>query len=76
MLFLDVLTYPLVCALMPRFIIGIRASYDRDRVKRWQGIDTGFGVCSQSAGGDVIGLEEDRGGNGGGLEVRVDGETV
>lgn len=33
---------------MPRFIIDLRELYDRDRCARWQGIDTGFGVLSQS----------------------------
>ena len=33
---------------MPRFIVGVRELYDRDRVRgRWQGIDTGFGTSSQ-----------------------------
>ena len=34
--------------LMPRFIISVRELYDRDSRGRWQGIDTGFGVLSQS----------------------------
>jgi len=48
MLFLDTFSYSLSCAIMPRFIISIRELYDRDLRKRWQGIDTGFGVFSQT----------------------------
>ena len=33
---------------MPRFIISVRELYDRDLQARWQGIDSGFGVLSQS----------------------------
>ncbi|KAI9572355.1 hypothetical protein HD554DRAFT_1675194 [Boletus coccyginus] len=45
--FLDALAYSLSCAIMPRFIISIRESYDRDLLTcRQQGIDTGFGVFS------------------------------
>lgn len=36
-----------MCVIMLRFIVGIRELYDRDLRKRWQGIDTGFGVFSQ-----------------------------
>jgi hypothetical protein len=32
---------------MPRFIISIRELYDRNLRRRWQGVDTGFGVFSQ-----------------------------
>lgn len=54
MLFLNTLSYSLSCAIMPRFIISIRELYDRDLRNRWQGIDTGFGMFSQTiAGGDT-----------------------
>ena len=36
-----------LCSIMPRFIISVRELYDRDLRRRWQGIDTGFGVLSQ-----------------------------
>jgi len=39
--------YVALCAMMPRFIIGVRELYDRDLRARWQGDDTGFGVLSQ-----------------------------
>ena len=32
---------------MPRFIISVRELYDHDLRRRWQGIDTGFGMLSQ-----------------------------
>ena len=48
MLFLDTFSFSLSCAIMPRFIISIRELYDRDLRNRWQGIDTGFGVFSQT----------------------------
>ncbi|KAF8553146.1 hypothetical protein OG21DRAFT_1510629 [Imleria badia] len=38
-----------------------RAMYDRDLWNRWQGINSGFGVCSQprsSDGEDAVGLED------------------
>ena len=49
---------------MPRFIISIRELYHRDLRKRWQGIDTGFGVFSQpNSSGDTtisgIGFADD-----------------
>ncbi|KAI9572354.1 hypothetical protein HD554DRAFT_2168565 [Boletus coccyginus] len=47
MIYLDILSYALLCAIMPRFVIGIRESHARDLRNRWQGIDTGFGVISQ-----------------------------
>ena len=54
MVFLDGLGYSLSCAIMPRFIISIRELYHRDNQNRWQGVDTGFGVFSQSfSGGDA-----------------------
>lgn len=37
----------LLFSMIPRFIIGIRELYHRDRRRRWQGIDTGFGVFSE-----------------------------
>ena len=37
---------------MPRFIISVRELYDRDLRRRWQGVDTGFGVLSQPIAGD------------------------
>ena len=43
---LDNLSYSVVWVIIPRFIIGIRELYDRDLRRRWQGIDTGFGVFS------------------------------
>jgi hypothetical protein len=46
-LVLTVLTYMTLCPIMPRFIISVRELYDRDLHRRWQGIDTGFGVLSQ-----------------------------
>lgn len=52
MLFLDALGYALSCAIMPRFIISIRELYDRDLQDRWQGIDTGFGRCSEQFSSD------------------------
>ena len=33
--------------MMPRFIVSVRELYDRDARRRWQAIDTGFGVWSQ-----------------------------
>ena len=33
--------------MMPRFIISVRELYERDLCRRWQGVDTGFGVLSQ-----------------------------
>ena len=44
---LDGLSHSVVWVIIPRFIIGIRELYDRDLRRRWQGIDTGFGVFSQ-----------------------------
>lgn len=41
------LSYSASCVIMPRFIIGIRELYASDFRNRWQGIDAGFGVCSQ-----------------------------
>lgn len=32
---------------VPRFIIAVREQYDQNLHRRWQGIDTGFGVLSQ-----------------------------
>ncbi|KAI9456199.1 hypothetical protein HD554DRAFT_2078178 [Boletus coccyginus] len=54
MTFLTALSYSFSFAIMPRFIISIRRSYDRDlRSRQPQGIDTGFGVFShQNAKGD------------------------
>jgi len=53
-LFLDTFSYSVTCAIMPRFIISIRELYHRDLRKRWQGIDTGFGVFSQpNSNGDT-----------------------
>ncbi|KAI9456201.1 hypothetical protein HD554DRAFT_2036981 [Boletus coccyginus] len=46
MTFLNALAYSLSCTIMPRFIISIRASYDRDLLSRQQGSDTGFGLFS------------------------------
>ena len=46
-LFLACFTYLLWCSMMPRFIISVRELYDRDPRRRWQGIDSGFGVSSQ-----------------------------
>lgn len=41
--------------MMSRFIIGVRELHDHDLRARCQGIDTGFGVLSQStAGGSVV----------------------
>ena len=37
----------MICPMIPRFIIGVRELYDRDLQRRWQGIDSGFGVLSQ-----------------------------
>ena len=45
--FLYIAFYPLI----PRFIIGVRELYDHDIRGRWQGIDSGFGVVSQSYAG-------------------------
>ncbi|KAI9458223.1 hypothetical protein HD554DRAFT_2042139 [Boletus coccyginus] len=44
MTLLNALSYSLSCTIMPRFIISIRESYDRDLRSRQQGIDIGFGV--------------------------------
>ena len=52
MLFVSIFSYPVLSAIMPRFIISIREMYDRDRWNRWQGIDSGFGVCSQPSSSD------------------------
>jgi len=46
MTLLNALAYSLSCTIMPRFIISIRESYDRELRNRRQGIDTGFGVFS------------------------------
>lgn len=37
----------ILCSIMPRFIISMRELYDRDLRRRWQGIDTAFGILSQ-----------------------------
>ena len=42
----------LLCCLTPRFIISVRELYDRDLRGLRQGIDTGFGVLSQSLSGE------------------------
>jgi len=47
MIYQDILSYSLLCAIMPRFIIGIREAHACELRNRWQGIDTGFGVFSQ-----------------------------
>ena len=44
---MDVLSYPLLCAIIPWFIIGICGPCEQDLQKRWQDIDSGFGVTSQ-----------------------------
>ena len=46
-LVLVLLYFTTLCPIMPRFIISVRELYDRDLRRRWQGIDTGFGVLSQ-----------------------------
>jgi len=46
MTFLNALSYSFSFAIMPRFIISIRESYDRDLQNRQQGLDTEFGVIS------------------------------
>jgi len=51
-LFLSACCYTTLCAMMPRFIIGVRELYDRDLRDRWQGVDTGFGVLSQPIAGE------------------------
>ena len=48
MIFLDGFIYLMFATIMPRFIIGVRELYDRDLRGRFQGIDSGFGVLSQS----------------------------
>ena len=48
MIFLDDLIYLIFATIMPRFIISVRELYDHDLRARWQGIDSGFGVLSQS----------------------------
>ena len=48
MIFLDSFIYLIFATIMPRFIIGVRELYDHDLRARWQGIDSGFGVLSQS----------------------------
>ena len=45
--FLVNISYSVTWVIMPRFIIGTRELYDHDLRRRWQGIDTGFGVFSQ-----------------------------
>ena len=45
--FLEMVFYPAMVPMIPRFIVSIRELYDRDLVRRWQGIDSGFGVISQ-----------------------------
>ena len=57
MTFLNSLAYSLSCAIMPRFIISIRESYDRGLLSGEQGTDTGFGVfshCDQIANGNAV----------------------
>ena len=46
-LLLNAFSYATICPLMPRFIISVRELYDRNLHRRWQGVDTGFGVLSQ-----------------------------
>jgi hypothetical protein len=41
----------LLFSMMPRFIIGVRELYHHDCHRRWQGVDTGFGVFSQPTAG-------------------------
>ncbi|KAN0082779.1 hypothetical protein V8E55_008574 [Tylopilus felleus] len=40
-----------ICTIMPRFIISIRELYNPEARRDWQGIDSGFGLSSQSTGG-------------------------
>lgn len=47
-LLLDAFTYIIFYPLIPRFIISIRELYDGDIRGRLEGVDTGFGVLSQS----------------------------
>ena len=47
-LVLNLLVYTTLPPIMPRFIISVRELYDRDLRGRWQGVDTGFGVFSQT----------------------------
>jgi len=47
-LFVDAFSYSLACAIMPRFIISIRELYHRDLRNQYQGVDTGFGLHSQT----------------------------
>ena len=55
MTFLNALAYSLSCAIMPRFIISIRESYDRDLLSLQKGTDTAFGVFStQIANGNTV----------------------
>ena len=49
---MNALVMILLFSMMPRFIISIRELYDRDLRRRWQGIDTGFGVLSQPTAGE------------------------
>ena len=42
--------------MMPRFIISVRELYDRDLRGRRQGIDTGFGMPSQSVSNEVVAM--------------------
>ena len=39
---------------IPRFIIAVRELYDRNLRGHWQGIDTGFGVSSQSISSENV----------------------
>lgn len=48
MVFLFMFCYITVCPMAPRFIINIRELYDRDLRGRFQGIDTGFAIFSQT----------------------------
>jgi len=43
-IFLDSFSYAVSCAIMPRFIISIRALYDRDQRNTYEELDTGFGL--------------------------------
>ncbi|KAF8552127.1 hypothetical protein OG21DRAFT_176184 [Imleria badia] len=54
LLFLTLLSYVTICPIMPRFIISLRELHDRGLHVRRRGIDTGFGVPSQSGAPSMI----------------------
>jgi len=76
MIFLVSFVYFLFATIIPRFIISVRELYDRDLRHLWQGVNTRFGVLSQSimAFADVSGQDQVVEGNSEAIRLEVVGD--